>query len=509
MLGKGSGPNRLKFDPGQVVTIPKGGDMAPRVVLAGHNVDTDALAGRISGQSESKAGALSPETLSAAYARISRDPRDVPELRSDSRIEVDRARKSNRAIIFQMGHASVAEHSMFNLDVMDLSRLAVEALEHHRLASYTEKSQRYIRLEGDHVVPEEIASTEHEPAFREHVKKLGNFYKELAEKLTRQAKAEAKQGEKQSAIEARANEDARYALPLCASAQLGMTVNARTLELMIARTASHPLAEVRQLSQELYKAVEHIASSVVRYTEPTEYFRDTPKALAQLANSCLPDEHSPDTHAVTLVKHTPDPDKTVASGLLFASGDCSWATGWDTANSLDDKKTNELFAEVYKRMNLWDQLPRSFELVDFTFDVVLSAACFAQLKRHRMASLIPQPYSPELGRTIPESVSRAGMEEAFISHMERAEKLYHDIYQQVPMAAPYALTNAHRRRVLFRINGRSLGHFCRLRCDHEAQWDIRDVAKEMIMEAKKVMPKAGAFYGGKDRFGQLRTDLGL
>ena len=43
--------------------------------------------------------------------------------------EVDRARRSNETIIFKMGHNSVAEHAVFNFDVIGLSRLAIEELE--------------------------------------------------------------------------------------------------------------------------------------------------------------------------------------------------------------------------------------------------------------------------------------------------------------------------------------------------------------------------------------------
>jgi len=95
---------------------------------------------------------LTPETLSAGYARISRDPRPVDEIRRDAAREVQRSRRSNQAIIFGMGHSSVAEHAVFNMDVIGISRLAVEELQRTRLASYTEKSQRYITLDGDYFV---------------------------------------------------------------------------------------------------------------------------------------------------------------------------------------------------------------------------------------------------------------------------------------------------------------------------------------------------------------------
>ncbi len=102
---------------------------------------------------------LTPETMSASAARISRDPRPINELRKDARADVKKARASNRAIIFAMGHKSIAEHAFFNFDIMGVSRRAVEELERPRLQSYTEKSQRYITLEGDFVIPKEIQAS--------------------------------------------------------------------------------------------------------------------------------------------------------------------------------------------------------------------------------------------------------------------------------------------------------------------------------------------------------------
>ena len=71
-----------------------------RVYLAGYNVDASVLA-----ELEAKSGKrddLTPEVLSAAYARISRDPRLITEIRKDARNEVERSRKSNSTIIFKV-----------------------------------------------------------------------------------------------------------------------------------------------------------------------------------------------------------------------------------------------------------------------------------------------------------------------------------------------------------------------------------------------------------------------
>jgi len=71
---------------------------------------------------------LTPETISASAARISRDPRPINELRKEARADVKKARESNKAIIFTSGHKSIAEHAFFNFDIMGVSRRAVEEL---------------------------------------------------------------------------------------------------------------------------------------------------------------------------------------------------------------------------------------------------------------------------------------------------------------------------------------------------------------------------------------------
>src|SRR4030042_1937117 len=97
-----------------------------------------------------------PETISASYARISRDPRPINELRLEASSEIIKARRSNQAIIFDMGHSSVAEHAVFNFDIIGLTRLAAEYLEKSRLVSFTEKSQRYIKIGNDNLLPDEF-----------------------------------------------------------------------------------------------------------------------------------------------------------------------------------------------------------------------------------------------------------------------------------------------------------------------------------------------------------------
>ena len=149
------------------------------IELAGFNVDTEIL-NRLN---KNKNEILTPETFSAAYARISRSSKDIISLRHQAREDVEKARKSNKSIIFEMGHHSVAEHAVFNFDIMGVSRLALEEIEKFRLISNKEKSQRYVTLTGDYVIPKEIKDQKDRKLYREMVTVQNQFYRKANQVL--------------------------------------------------------------------------------------------------------------------------------------------------------------------------------------------------------------------------------------------------------------------------------------------------------------------------------------
>ncbi|NLI98669.1 FAD-dependent thymidylate synthase, partial [bacterium] len=200
------------------------------VILAGFNLDNAIIDELKKGNSNLP---VTPETISAAYARISRYPQRVDELRRQSREEVEKARNSNRTIIFEMGHHSVAEHACFNFDVIGISRLAVELLQGFRLASFTEKSQRYITLRDDYVLPREIVESGFEKEFKALIQKENELYRVMVDELKLyHASHDKSLAADKRELANRAKEDARFVASLATQSQLGMTVNARELELM-------------------------------------------------------------------------------------------------------------------------------------------------------------------------------------------------------------------------------------------------------------------------------------
>jgi len=470
-----------------------------RIRLAGFNVDYDALK-NMTGFKK-----LTPETLSAAYARISRSPKPVNELRSQAHKEVEKARASNRNIIFGMGHHSVAEHAVFNFDIIGISRRAVEELEHHRLCSYTEKSQRYVTLKGDYVIPPEIESTLFKSDFEKIIARQNECYNRLYEKIVTNnylkypQKSRTRQGKK--LLENHAKEDARYILSLATQAQLGMTVNARNLELIIRRFASHPMYEMRELGDRLYELASRIAPSLLLFCKASVYDTRTYTDIALYArglNISSP-VSSKETH-VKLIAHTQKADNEVLAALLFHTTDMSLIHCRRAIAKMSSKKKHNLFKQACKHVELYDTMLREFEQAIFTYQLIVSAGCFGQLKRHRMATLICQDYDPRLGVTIPESVIQAGEKEAFIAIIRDTENTYRTIKRLYPHIGSYVLTNAHRRRVLMSVNLRELYHISRLREDPTAQWDIRTISSAMTKLAGKAMPICGQLLGGKEEY---------
>jgi len=201
-----------------------------RIILAGYNIDSSIV--EQLKKKYDKPEALTPETIAVAYARISRDPSPVTELREKAINDVEASRSSARSIVFDMNHQSVAEHAAFNFDVLDISRLCVEALEWHRLCSFTEKSQRYQELTGDFVVPEEFGG-EAQSIFENSVQAQNRLYEKafpvLLDHFMRKHPEMLSSKPEQRVVEGYAKEDARYVLPNATETSLLVTMTGSAL----------------------------------------------------------------------------------------------------------------------------------------------------------------------------------------------------------------------------------------------------------------------------------------
>ncbi|MCX5781336.1 MAG: FAD-dependent thymidylate synthase [Elusimicrobia bacterium] len=518
-----------------------------KVHLAGYNVDTEVLneLQNITG----KRSELTPEVISAAYARISRDPRSIEEIRKDARQEVERSRKSNQTIIFKMGHHSVAEHAVFNLDVVGISRYAMEELEKFRLSSFTEKSQRYITLNKDFVIPQEVIGTALEKDFVEIIEIQNKAYSEYFEKLKEYVFKKhfelAQDPKNHNLLEGWAKEDARYITALATESQAGLTVNARNLELMLRRFASNPLEEVRSMGRAIYEQIVEVAPSIVIFHQANDKdlktypdLRKTVSKLIKTKNSEKNSEVNPVrdngrfanrdggiippsnsmisirrqeplafSNGVKLVDYSKSGDDLIAAALIHTSSDLSFDKCLSAARKLPKKAKENIFKSAFYNLQFYDSVLREFEYANLTYNIILSSACFGQLKRHRMATITAQQYDTSLGITVPDSIKETGLEKHFREIISKTEVVYQKLRKISPIIVPYILTNSHRKRVLCRLNARELYHLSRLREDTHAQWDIQNIARSMSQQAKKVMPLTFMMVCGKDKYKEVYKNI--
>ncbi len=444
------------------------------------------------------------ETIAAGYAKISRDPRPISEIRKDARENVKNSRDLNRRVVFDMGHSSIAEHAVFNLDIIGISRLAAEYVEHFRLASYTEKSQRYIKLGEDFVIPSELKGDLLDE-YISFIKDSFSLYEEIYQKILpfiTERKSYPNEELKRRDIEGLAMEDARYVLPLAITTQLGLTANARNIEYIIKILASSNLKELQDISKGILAETIKYAPSLIRYTEPGKYFNKYWYSEPQEERK-IEENYHPENDGVNLISINQDINHLIGAFTFFKSNK-SLNECIKESSSLNETERQKFIYDIFKLLDKHDQLPRFYESIILEYELIMSASCYAQFKRHRMMTQIPQPYSPSLGIEIPPLVSECGFTEKVLKHFRRGISLYHQIYKINKYAAEYVILNGNRRRVYSILNARELYHMSRLRMDHHAQWEIRRLTRAMVTASSSKIPFVFDLCCGKDVFEEYK-----
>ncbi len=215
---------------------------------------------------------------------------------------------------------------------------------------------------------------------------------------------------------------------------------------------------------------------------------------------------------VSLITHTPDPEKIVAASakLCYASADIS-----TVMDGLTDEKVDSFLNML---MNIGHASP--VEHITFTFGIEgVSRALLAQITRHRIASFSVQSqrYVEEKQFefvTPPEIANNSEAIKIFNDQMNSAITTYNKLadilkdkhYNEFIKAgvdekiakqkaqkkaiedARFVLPNACNTKMIITMNARSLIHFFELRCCARAQWEIKSVADEMLRLCSEVAP---------------------
>ena len=175
-----------------------------------------------------------PEKVVAAAARLCYSPSSIEELMGRKKSEQEALLEK----ILELGHLSVLEHAAFSFGIEGISRACSHQLVRHRLASYSQQSQRYVshtdRFEA--VTPPSVSDApELADRFESMLDSIHELYRDMIE----------------AGIPA---EDARFMLPNAATTKIVMTMNARELRHFFAlRCCRRAQWEIQIMAKEMLR----------------------------------------------------------------------------------------------------------------------------------------------------------------------------------------------------------------------------------------------------------------
>lgn len=192
---------------------------------------------------------------------------------------------------------------------------------------------------------------------------------------------------------------------------------------------------------------------------------------------------------VKLIAATPEADRVVAAAAKL----CYSSSG---AAQIFDGLTSEKTVTFLKRLRSSGHLS-PFEHASFTFAIEgISRVATHQLVRHRLAS-----YSQQSQRYVgmsgvqcivpPTVAANPEALKIFNSAVDTAKSAYNKLIMDfnVPKEdARFILPHGAETRIVVTMNARELYHFFSLRLCRRAQWEIQDLAREMLREVRSAAP---------------------
>ncbi|MGL5067405.1 MAG: FAD-dependent thymidylate synthase [Sarcina sp.] len=206
-----------------------------------------------------------PERLIAAAAKLCYSAVGVDDIMENLTKE---GTQKFLNMLMSYGHQSPIEHVNFTFAVEGVSRSLSHQLVRHRIASYSQQSQRYVKLaQFEYVMPPSIESDEiAKDIFIQSMQNAQKSYDELSERLKVKY---IEDGIKDKVAEKKAIEDARYVFPNACETKIVFTMNARTLyNFFNHRCCERAQWEIREMADEMLVQVKEIAPTLFKYAGP-------------------------------------------------------------------------------------------------------------------------------------------------------------------------------------------------------------------------------------------------
>ena len=214
-----------------------------------------------------------PEQTIAYAARLCYSPTDLDGLKESITLEKSCDFVKN---LMTMGHFSPVEHVSFTFAVEGISRACSHQLVRHRIASYSQQSQRYVKLDQfEYIIPKEIENNpEAKHLFIKAMEQDQEIYDMLVSILfTKHFESLVAKGKDEKTArreaEKKAIEDSRYVFPNACETKLVFTMNVRTLlNFLSHRCCNRAQDEIRELAWLMLEELKKVSPTLFKSAGP-------------------------------------------------------------------------------------------------------------------------------------------------------------------------------------------------------------------------------------------------
>lgn len=475
---------------------------------------------------------LPPEVLAVAMAKYSRSSRSIKETIDE--LTEEKSAEFHEKWVLGYGDASVADMAVVAVAVENVSILASKVLEDNRIASYQEKSTRYVQFDStSYFRPKAVMDSKHADLYIRTADMLFATYEKVLAGMIEFYRAHYPKPDGltdkmyEAKLKARSLDVARYLLPAGTLTNFGMIMSARALRHAISKMKGSALAEVREIGNEVEaaavnpaynphrakiqpllealaeKAPDEAAAlqeslklqmkgapTLVKHTEPKPYFDGVAVIGAKYAGELdVADPTHTDVPRADFIVERPSPEDELVATVIYSGSRAPFREILKKVSVLNDSKKREIVAAVQSTRGERDWVTRHFEVPGgLIFDTIFDYGAFRDLQRHRMLTQINQPLGIGHGYEVPRDLKDAGLLPTFDEAMKQAADAVRTIGSDLPDDATYLIPLGYRKRTLFKMNLRELHHFIELRSKSGGHFSYRALVYDMYEQVKKHHP---------------------
>jgi len=354
--------------------------------------------------------------------------------------------------VISSGHKTIIEHHYFNIAFENVSVFFEQFLIEFRLGAYTIKSRRYVNFsKAGYNLPKDL-SEKNKKIMTEHIEDMFSVYDKLV-------------------ADGVAVEDARFVLPYAFASNIYASFNTRELIYLISNMIygrGKHFIEIFNLGMQLKEQLEERYPNIVDK-----------------------EKHNYKDYKLNLI------DYPSANKITFETADTNILQGISDSESIFKKCEQLLGVKTFdiKQAKTDSKIARILEQFNFTIEFKnLTLSTLTHLVRHRIQSIIVPylqtfPYSYNF--VMPPKISEnEQLKELYTNAIKRNREVFEKLRKANCTGEQliYITLSGTTVNVISTINARELAHMFRLRTCMRAQWEIRDLMRDLLKKLCNLNP---------------------